>query len=113
MKRRNKGFQFRPFSPQQRRLMYWWRGGSPHEGCSIVIADGSIRSGKTVAMLCGFFQWSLAVFRGEAFILAGKTVGALKKNVIGPALQILNAWGLQYHYVSSGDEARLEVGDNV
>lgn len=113
MKRRNKGFQFRPFSPQQRRLMYWWHKGSPHEGCSIVIADGSIRSGKTVAMLCGFFQWSLAVFRGEAFILAGKTVGALKKNVIGPALQILNAWGLQYHYVSSGDEARLEVGDNV
>lgn len=113
MRRRNNGFQFKPFSQKQRRLMNWWRAGSPHDDCSIVIADGAIRSGKTVAMICGFFQWSLSEFKGEAFILAGKTVGALKKNVIAPALQILNAWGLPYFYVSSGDEARIEVGDNV
>lgn len=113
MRRRNKGFQFKPFSPKQRRLMHWWRAGSPHTDCSIVIADGAIRSGKTVAMICGFFQWSLSTFHGEAFILVGKTVGALKKNVIAPALQILNAWELPYIYVSSGDEARIEVGDNV
>lgn len=113
MKRRDRGFYFQPFSPKQQKLMYWWRRESPHTGCSIVIADGSIRSGKTIAMICGFFQWSLAAFHGEAFIMAGKTVGALKKNVIAPTLQILNAWGLKYHYVSSGDEARLEVGDNV
>ena len=113
MKRRVKGFRFLPFSPKQRRLMSWWRDGSPHTGCGIVVADGSIRSGKTVAMICGFLQWSLASFRGEAFILAGKTVGALKKNVIAPMLQILNAWGLPYRYVSSGDEMRLEIGGNV
>ena len=33
--------------------------------------------------------------------------------MIKPALQILTAWGLPFHYVSSGDEARLEVGQNV
>ena len=111
---RNSAFAFRPFSAQQKRLMFWWAAGSPYRDRSMVIADGAIRSGKTVAMICGFFLWSLGCFpEGETFILAGKTVGALKRNVIRPALQILAAWGLPYHYVSSGDEARLEVGHNV
>lgn len=111
---KNSTFVFKPFSPQQKRLMYWWAAGSPHRNCNMVIADGAIRSGKTIAMVCGFFLWSLGSFpEGETFILAGKTVGALKRNVIRPALEILSAWGLPYHYVSSGDEARLEVGSNV
>lgn len=109
----DKGFAFRPFSPKQKQLMYWWAEGSPRRDRDMVIADGSIRSGKTVAMLCGFFLWSLSTFEGETFILAGKTIGALKKNVISPALQILCGWGLPYTYISSGDEARLEVGGNV
>lgn len=106
-------FDFKPFSPKQRFLMSWWEDGSPYRDRDMVIADGAIRSGKTVAMICGFFIWSLASFRGENFILAGKTIGALKKNVIGPALQIIEHWGLPYGYVRSGDEARLEVGPNT
>ncbi len=114
MLKSKRGFAFKPFSPKQRRLMYWWAEGSPYRDRDMVIADGAIRSGKTIAMICGFFLWSLGSFpEGETFILAGKTIGALKKNVIKPALQILTAWGQPYHYVSSGDEARLEVGQNV
>lgn len=114
MLKSKRGFAFKPFSPKQRRLMFWWAEGSPYRDRDMVIADGAIRSGKTIAMICGFFLWSLGSFpEGETFILAGKTIGALKKNVIKPALQILTAWGLPYHYVSSGDEARLEVGQNV
>lgn len=114
MRRKNRAFVFESFSPQQRRLMFWWAEGSPYRDRSMVIADGAIRSGKTIAMICGFFQWSLDSFpEGDTFILAGKTIGALKRNVIRPALQILNAWGLPFYYVSSGDEARLEVGRNV
>lgn len=114
MLKSKRGFAFKLFSPKQRRLMYWWAEGSPYRDRDMVIADGAVRSGKTIAMICGFFLWSLGSFpEGETFILAGKTIGALKKNVIKPALQILTAWGLPYHYVSSGDEARLEVGQNV
>lgn len=112
-KRQTKEFRFLPFSEKQLRLMYWYLPDSPHRECDMVIADGAIRSGKTIAMICGFFRWSLECFQGETFILAGKTIGALKRNVIGPTLQILRAWGLQYTYVSSGDEARLEIGENV
>jgi len=113
MKTTNKAFRFQPFSAKQRKLIYWWCDGSPHRDKKIVIADGAVRSGKTIAMICGFFLWSLHSFDGEAFILAGKTIGALKKNVVKPTLQILTAWGLPYHYVSSGDEARIEVKGNV
>lgn len=112
-KRTSKGFAFKPFSRKQRQLMYWWEDGSPYKDLDMVIADGAIRSGKTVAMICGFFLWSLSTFQDEIFVLAGKTIGALKRNVIGPALQILCGWGLTYTYISSGDEARLEVGGNT
>lgn len=111
---KSRKFEFKPFSRKQKKLIYWWHPESPVSDRKIVIADGAIRSGKTIAMICGFFLWSLNSFRnGAAFILAGKTVGALKKNVIKPTLEILTAWGVPYHYVSSGDEARIEVGGNV
>lgn len=106
-------FEFKPFSVKQKQLMFWWMPGSPHRDCDMVIADGSIRSGKTVAMICGFMQWSMKCFSGQNFILSGKTIGALKRNVIAPLRAILGAWALPYHYVSSGDEARIEAGGNT
>lgn len=112
MARKNSGFAFQPFSEKQKRLLYWWREGSPHRGCDILLADGSIRSGKTIACICSFLSWSMECFSGQNFILAGKTIGSLKKNVIGPMQQILTAWGIPYHYVRSG-EHRLEIGTNT
>lgn len=78
-----------------------------------VIADGSIRSGKTIAMIIGFLTWSQEIFSGESFILAGKTMGALKKNVIRPMIQMLEAWGWSYDYIRSGTDARIEIGTNT
>lgn len=40
-------------------------------------------------------------------------MGALKKNVIRPMLQILEAWGWPYEYIRSGTDARLEIGSNT
>ncbi|MDZ4179771.1 MAG: PBSX family phage terminase large subunit, partial [Coriobacteriia bacterium] len=74
-------FSFKRFSRKQRQLLHWWRPGSPHIDKDVVIADGAIRSGKTIAMLCGFLTWSLSEFHDQDFILAGKTVGALKRNL--------------------------------
>lgn len=78
-----------------------------------VIADGAIRSGKTIAMIIGFLTWSQEMFSGESFILAGKTMGALKKNVIRPMLQMLEAWGWPYTYIRSGTDTRIEIGTNT
>lgn len=106
-------FKFKPFSDQQKRLMNWWRPGLISAGNDFVIADGAIRSGKTIACIIGFLTWSQEMFNGESFILAGKTMGALKKNVIRPMLQMLEAWGWPYTYIRSGTDARIEIGSNT
>lgn len=106
-------FKFLPFSDQQKRLMHWWRPGLRSAENDFIIADGAIRSGKTIACIIGFLTWSQEMFSGESFILAGKTMGALKKNVIRPMLQILEAWGWPYTYIRSGTDARVEIGSNA
>ena len=106
-------FNFKPFSVQQRKLMHWWRPGLTSAENDFLVADGAIRSGKTIACIIGFLTWSQEMFSGESFILAGKTMGALKKNVIRPMLQILEAWGWPYEYIRSGTDARIEIGSNT
>lgn len=106
-------FKFKPFSVQQQRLINWWRPGLRSANCDYVVVDGSIRSGKTIACIIGFLIWSQEMFQGESFILAGKTMGALKKNVVRPMLQILEAWNWPYNYIRSGTDARLEIGSNT
>lgn len=110
-KNKPKAFKFKPFSKKQRKLLYWWADGSPYKDYDIVIADGAIRSGKTIAMICSFLLWSQKNFRGEDFIIAGKSIGALKRNVIKPMQQILTAWGWKYQYNRS--ENYIIIGTNT
>lgn len=113
MKKKPSAFKFKPFSAQQKRLMHWWRPGLRSAENDFIIADGAIRSGKTIACIIGFLTWSQEMFSGESFILAGKTSGALKKNVVRPMLQMLEAWGWSYNYIRSGADARIEIGSNT
>ena len=106
-------FKFKPFSDQQRRLIHWWRPVVKASQNNYVIADGSIRSGKTIACIIGFLLWSQEMHSGQSFIVAGKTMGALKKNVIRPMLQILEAWGWAYEYIRSGSEPHISIGSNT
>lgn len=103
-------FKFQPFSKKQKKVLYWWRHPEFSKN-DIVIADGSIRSGKTISMETSFMQWSQEMFSGETFIIAGKSIGSLKRNVILPLLQILEAWGWKYNYNMSDNY--IEVGSNV
>lgn len=47
----------------------------------LVICDGSIRSGKTVAMTVGFVMWAMARFNDQNFAICGKTIESLRRNV--------------------------------
>ena len=105
-------FQWRPFSRKQKKLLMWWMEDSPYADYDGVIAQGSIRSGKTVAMIDSFMMWSISHFDGENFILAGKTMGALKRNVLNPMFKILNSKGVSYKYIRS-DDPRVEIGNNI
>lgn len=113
MKTTNKGFQFKPFSKKQLKLLTWWlKDVSPYADYDGVVAEGSIRAGKTIAMIDSFITWSLDAHEGQNFILSGKTMGALKRNVLNPLFQILIAKGIPYKYIRS-DDPRVEIGSNV
>ena len=72
----------------------WWRPGSGHENARIMLADGAIRSGKTISMILSFLLWSLTTFRDRDFIIAGVTNGALRRNVLEPMFRILETYGI-------------------
>ena len=75
-------FRFKPFSQKQRRVLNWWCEGSPVRDFDGIIADGAIRSGKTVSMSLSFGLWAMENFNGQNFIMAGKTVGSFRRNVL-------------------------------
>ena len=104
-------FKFCPFSVKQKKLLTWWLRESPYYDYDMVIADGSIRSGKTVAMIDSFVTWSLFTFSGEAFIIAGRSAGSLKRNVLRPLFQILKAKNIGYEYNRS--ENYIIIGSNT
>lgn len=75
-------FDFKPFSAKQKRILSWWCDASPDRQKIGVIADGSIRSGKTVSMSLGFLIWSMDRFNGQNFAMCGKTIGSFRRNVL-------------------------------
>ena len=113
MKQQNSAsvFEWKPFSRKQKKLLTWWMPQSPYRDYDIVISDGAIRSGKTVAGIDGFITWSLHKFKDQSFIIAGKSIGALKRNVLRPLFQMLNAKGIPYQYNRS--ENFIVIGNNT
>lgn len=111
MMQENSGFKFLPFSKKQKKLLTWWIPGSPYDDYDMIIADGSVRSGKTVAMIDSFIMWSQSAFDNQAFIIASKSINALKRNLLRPMFQILIAKGIQYRYNRS--ENYVQIGTNT
>nr|DAI02231.1 MAG TPA: large terminase [Caudoviricetes sp.] len=90
--KKNKPFKFVPPSKKQIKVQTWWIADKikEHDG---IIADGAIRSGKTMSMSMAYVAWSMECFDGENFIIAGKTVGSCRRNVIGPLKKMLATLG--------------------
>lgn len=72
--------RYQRLSPRQNLAMTWWNRPG-FEGYDGIICDGSIRSGKTVAMTVGFVMWAMKNFEGQNFALCGKTIESLRRNV--------------------------------
>ena len=86
-------FKFKPFSIKQKKILTWWTDKSPVKNKNGIIADGSIRAGKTLCMSLSFALWAMAKFNGQNFIMAGKTVGAFRRNVLFWLKLMLQAQG--------------------
>ena len=81
------------FSKKQLELMSWWCPQSSLSGCDGIICDGAVRSGKTLCMALSFFSWSMARFDGENFAICGKTIGAVRRNLLIPVRRQLEQMG--------------------
>lgn len=86
-------FKFKPFSRKQKKVLTWWMDGSPHKDKDAIICDGSVRAGKTIAMSLSYVMWAMETFDGENLGMAGKTIGALRRNVINPLKRMLKGRG--------------------
>lgn len=86
-------FEFVPFSQKQSIVMSWWTPNSRYKDFDAIICDGAVRSGKTVSEALSFVLWSMSTFDGKNFALCGKTVGGLRRNVLGPLKQMLKSTG--------------------
>lgn len=75
-------FKFRPFSKKQKKILTWWLPNSPVHDQDGIIADGAIRSGKTVSMCLSFAMWAMETFNGQNFGMCGKTIGSFRRNVL-------------------------------
>ena len=82
MKKIKRIFKFQPFSKKQRKVLNWWCEDSPVKDKDGIIADGAIRSGKTVSMSLSFVMWAMSSFDGENFGMCGKTIGSFRRNVL-------------------------------
>lgn len=103
-KKRQPLFKFSSFSPRQKLVLSWWHPDSPYHDYDGIIADGAIRSGKTLSMSLSFVMWAMATFNGQQFAMCGKTIGSLRRNVINDLKRML---------ISRGYGVQDRHGDNL
>ncbi|URN85862.1 PBSX family phage terminase large subunit [Acetobacterium wieringae] len=94
---RKAAFKFKPFSKKQYKVMNWWMAGSPAHDKDGIIADGAIRSGKTLSMSLSFVMWAVETFNGQNFGMCGKTIGSFRRNVLFWLKLMLKSRGYKVH----------------
>ncbi|MCM3141671.1 PBSX family phage terminase large subunit [Brevibacillus sp. MER 51] len=92
-KAKSSSFKWSPLSNKQLKVLTWWRPDSPVKDRDAIICDGSVRAGKTVVMSLSYVAWAMDSFEDENLGLAGKTIGALRRNVLQPLKRILKGRG--------------------
>jgi PBSX family phage terminase large subunit len=81
-KRETVPFVYKPFSFRQKQVLTWWVDNSPVKEAEGIISDGAIRSGKTLVFSLSFGLWAMSKFNEMNFLICGKTIGSLRRNVI-------------------------------
>lgn len=106
-------FRWSPFSKKQLKVLTWWMPESPHRDKDAVICDGSVRAGKTVSMSFSYVCWATQSFNGEQFGMAGKTIGSLRRNVVGPLKRMLKSRGYRVHDDFTANVLTISRDDKV
>lgn len=112
-KAQKQGFQFKPFSDKQKKVLTWWCPASPVKDMDGIIADGAIRSGKTLSMSLSYVLWAMNSFNQQNFGMAGKTVGSFRRNVLFWLKQMLTSRGYKALEKRSDNLVIVSKGDTV
>ena len=86
-------FKWGALSNRQKKVLCWWHKNSPYASYNGIIADGAIRSGKTVSMAFSFVVWAMSSYDRHNFAMCGKTIASLRRNVLGTLKNQLRARG--------------------
>ncbi|WP_378955393.1 PBSX family phage terminase large subunit [Pelosinus sp. sgz500959] len=100
-------FKFKPFSDKQLKVLTWWLPNSPYCDYDMIIADGAVRSGKTISMSLSYIMWATDTFDQENLGMAGKTIGSFRRNVLNPLKRMLKA--MKYRVKEHRAENMFEV----
>lgn len=82
--------KFSDFSEKQRFVLTWWNADYPVYKNGI-ICDGAVRSGKSLCTSLSFILWAMKNFNFADFAICGKTINALRRNIINPLTPILSS----------------------
>ena len=75
--------------------MGWWSPGTADSRHDAIICDGAVRSGKTLCMGLSFVCWATSQFHRQQFAFCGKTVRALRRNLMQELLPTLEELGFR------------------
>ena len=103
--------KFSPFSKKQKKVLTWWLPKSPVRDKDGIIADGAIRSGKTISMSLSFVMWAMDGFNEENFAFCGKTINSLRRNVLKQLKRILISRGYHVKEHRSENYITITFGD--
>ena len=98
------------FSPKQRRVLTWWRPGSPNRDRQAIICDGAVRSGKTLCTGLSFFCWAMRTFHNRNFALCGKTIVSVRRNLLSELLPLLEGMGFRCEQKVSRNLLKVRLG---
>lgn len=101
-------FRYSTFSKQQRKVFTWWLPNSPVCHMEGIIADGAIRSGKTLSMALSYVIWAMACFTDQNFAMCGKTLESFRRNVLISLIPALIGRG--YNVTEHRSEHYLAIG---
>lgn len=111
MKIKKAVFKFKPFSKKQKKVLTWWMPGSPVYDLDGIIADGAIRSGKTLSMSLSFVIWAMETFSDQSFGMCGKTIGSFRRNVLFWLKLMLKSRGYKVHDHRADNLVTVSRGD--
>ena len=110
MGRQQVAFHFTPFSVKQKKVLTWWCEKSPMNNKDGIIADGAIRSGKTLVMSLSYVIWAMENFNAQNFGMCGKTIASFRRNVLSFLLLVLNGRGYKTDYRRTDNRLTVTKG---